>query len=58
MFTMYFMWDFIVRVVCERECKDSRSYWRLSGFHEKIREKLSREVNLVQGTWLECEELW
>ena len=58
MFTMYFMWDFIVRVVCERECKDSRSYWRLSGFHEKIREKLSREVNHVQGTWLECEELW
>ena len=22
--TLYFMWDFFVRVVCERECEDSR----------------------------------
>ena len=22
--TLYFMWDFIVRVMCERECEDSR----------------------------------
>ena len=58
MFTLYFMWDFIIRVVCERKCKDSSSHWRPSGFHEKIHEKLSRKVSHVQSTWLECKELW
>ena len=52
------MWDFIVRIVCEREREDSNYYWRPSGFHEKIREKLSREVNHVQTTWLKCKESW
>lgn len=58
MFTVYFMLYFIVRVVCEREYENLRSYWRPSGFREKIREKLSREVSHVQSTWLECEESW
>ena len=57
-FTRYFMWDFIVRVVCVRECQDSSYYWRPSGFCEKIREKLSRDVSHVQSIWLECEESW
>ena len=58
MFTLYFMWDFIVRVVCEKECEDLRSHWRPSGFLEKIREKLSSEISHVLSTWLECEESW
>ena len=28
------MWDFIVWVVCERECEDSSAYWRKCGFRE------------------------
>ena len=52
------MWDFVVRVVYERECEDSSSYWRPSGFCEKIHEKLSREVSHVLSTWLECKESW
>ena len=24
---LYFMWDFLVWVVCEKECKDSRHHW-------------------------------
>ena len=58
MFTLYLIWDFIIRVVCERECEDSRFHWRPSGFREKIREKLSHKVSHVQSTWLECEESW
>ena len=56
MFTLYFMWDFIVKVVFEREYEDLSYYWRPSGFREKIREKLSHEVSHVQNIWLECEE--
>ena len=52
------MWDFIVRVVCERECENSRHYWRQSGFHKKFHEKPSREMGHMQSTWLECEESW
>ena len=56
--TLYFMWDFIVWVVCKRECEHLSTYRRQSGFHEKIREKISCEVSHVQSTRLECEELW
>ena len=52
------MWDFIVWVVCERECEDSRHYWRQSGFRKKFHEKPSREVSHVQSTWLKCKESW
>ena len=38
------MWDFIVRVVCERECEDSRQNWRSKEFLRVAREKTSREV--------------
>ena len=31
--TLYFIWDFIVWVVCERECEDSSAYWRKCEFH-------------------------
>ena len=38
------MWDFIVRVVCERECEDLRHHWRSKEFSRVAREKTSREV--------------
>ena len=38
------MWDFIVWVVCERECEDSRQHWRSKEFLQVAREKTSREV--------------
>ena len=41
-----------------RESEDSSSHWRPNGFCKKIREKLSREVNHVQTTWLKCKESW
>ena len=56
--TLYFMWDFIVWVVCKRECEHLSTYRRQSGFREKIREKISCEVSHMQSTRLECEELW
>ena len=40
MFTPYFMWDFIVWVVCEREGEDSSLHWRRSGFHGYLASKL------------------
>ena len=51
---LYFIWDFIVWVMCERECEDLSAYWRKCGF----REKPSRKVSHGQSTWLECEESW
>ena len=50
MFTLYFMWDFIVWGVRDRECEDSNSYWRQSGFRKKIHKKPSCEVSYVQST--------
>ena len=38
------MWDFTVRVVCEKGCEDSSLYWRSSGFREKL-ERSSWETN-------------
>ena len=38
------MWDFIVWVVCERECEDSRQHWRSKEFSWVAREKTSRKV--------------
>ena len=56
--TLYFMWDFIVWVVCEREREESSTYWRQSGFRKKFCKKSSCKVSHVQNTWLECEESW
>ena len=46
--TLYFMWDFIVWIVCERECEDSRQHWRSKEFSQVTREKTSCEVSHVQ----------
>ena len=56
--TLYFMWDFIVWVVCEREREESSTYWRQSGFRKKFCKKSSCKVSHVQNTWLECKESW
>ena len=56
--TLYFMWDFIVWIVCERECEDSRQHWRLKEFSQVTREKTSCKVSHVHNTWLECKKSW
>ena len=38
------MWDFIVWVVCEWECEDSRQNWRSKEFLWVAREKTSHEL--------------
>ena len=41
-YTMYFMWDFIVRVVCEKECEDSRQSEEQEVFTSNSREAFLR----------------
>ena len=41
---LYYLWDFFVWVVCERECEDSRHHWRSKEFSQVAREKTTCEV--------------
>ena len=49
------MWDFIVRVVCERECEDLGQLKTKEVFMGSSHVTF-RKVNHVLSTWLECEE--
>ena len=42
------MWDFIVWVVCERECEDSSAYWRKWGFRRYFERSLPTK-------WVTCK---
>ena len=42
------MWDFIVRVVCERNCEDSRQSEEQEVFAGRLREAFSRSEAYAQ----------
>ena len=46
--TLYFMWDFIVRVVCERKCEDARQLKTKEVFMDSSREVFPRSEACAQ----------
>ena len=45
---MYFMWDLLVKVVCERECEDSKQSKEQEVFAGSLREAFPRSEAYAQ----------